>query len=188
MILAMVVLSAPAAAGTGKLKVTSSAIQAGKEMAMEQVFNGFGCTGGNVSPDLKWSGEPAGTKSFAVMMYDPDAPTGSGWWHWVAFNIPADVHELKAGAGDSEGKGMPQGSIQGRTDFGKPGYGGPCPPEGDKPHRYQFKIYALKDMIPVDKDAPAAMVGYYAGQMKLAEGSVNSRYHREKAAAAEVKK
>lgn len=154
------------------LKVTSHAIQEGHSISEKQVFNSFGCKGANVSPDLAWSAGPAGTKYYAVTMYDPDAPTGSGWWHWVVFNIPASVKSLQAG-----GK-APEGAIESRTDFGKPGYGGPCPPEGDKPHRYIVKVYALKDKVPLDADAPGAMVGFNLNQLKLAEGTLSAKYGR----------
>src|SRR5215211_2435737 len=107
----------------------------------QYVFNDFGCSGANHSPALSWSGAPAGTKSFAVTAYDPDAPTGSGWWHWVMYNIPASATGLAAGAGN--GRNAPSGSQQGMTDFGTKGYGGPCPPVGSKPHHYQFKVFAL---------------------------------------------
>jgi Raf kinase inhibitor-like YbhB/YbcL family protein len=122
------------AAHAAGLTLTSADIKAGGSIANEQVFKGFGCTGGNLSPALSWSGAPAATKSFAVSIYDPDAPTGSGWWHWVVFNIPAGTTSLPKGAGDVEKKLMPAGAIQSRTDFGTGGYGGPCPPAGDKPH------------------------------------------------------
>ena len=108
------------------------------------VFNGFGCSGDNVSPELRWTNVPTGTKSFAVTVYDPDAPTGSGWWHWVIFNIPPDITTLVADAGKPDGLGAPQLSTQSMTDFGQPGYGGPCPPPGHKPHRYIFTVHALK--------------------------------------------
>lgn len=160
------------------LKVSSKVIKADANMNFEQVFNSFGCTGGNVSPDLKWSKGPEGTKSYALTMYDPDAPTGSGWWHWVVFNIPANVTSLKLGVSNVDKSNMPKGAIESRTDFGKPGFGGPCPPVGDKPHRYIFKVYALKDMVPLDKEAPAAMVGFYANQLKLAEGILEAKYGR----------
>jgi len=114
----------------------------------------MGCNGQNISPALNWSNAPAGTKSFAVTAYDPDAPTGSGWWHWVMYNIPADATGLVAGAGN--GRNAPRGSQEGRTDFGSKGYGGPCPPAGDKPHHYHFTVFALKvDKLDVPGDATA---------------------------------
>jgi hypothetical protein len=159
-------------------KIASPEFKEGGRIAEEQVFNGFGCQGANVSPALDWSGAPAGTKSFAVTVYDPDAPTGSGWWHWVVFNIPADVKGLPKNAG-TQADLLPAGSVQSRTDFGKPGYGGPCPPTGDKPHRYQFTVYALKtDKLPLDENAPAAMVGFYLHQNLIQKSVLNARYGR----------
>ncbi|MCI0998124.1 YbhB/YbcL family Raf kinase inhibitor-like protein, partial [Pseudomonas corrugata] len=108
---------------------------------------------------LSWSGEPDSTKSFAVTMFDSDAPTGSGWWHWTVVNIPANVHSLKADAGNKSGAGLPKGAVQGRTDFGRPGYGGACPPAGT--HHYHFKVWALKvEQLPVDSESSGALVGY----------------------------
>src|SRR6266571_4858543 len=107
----------------------------GATIAEAQVFKGFGCEGKNVSPSLAWRNAPAGTKSFAITVYDPDAPTGSGWWHWIVFDIPADVTSLPAGVGNPASGQTPKGAVQSKNDFGKPGYGGPCPPQGDKPHR-----------------------------------------------------
>jgi Raf kinase inhibitor-like YbhB/YbcL family protein len=158
------------------MKVTSTAVKNNATMTENQVFNGMGCTGQNVSPDLKWTGAPKGTKAFAITAYDPDAPTGSGWWHWVIFNIPPEQTSLEAGA---SGKSLPSGAIESRTDFGKPGYGGPCPPPG-KPHRYIFKVYALKDKISLDEDASPAMVGFYINQMKLGEAQILGKYAKKK--------
>ncbi|MBI3561795.1 MAG: YbhB/YbcL family Raf kinase inhibitor-like protein [Gammaproteobacteria bacterium] len=157
----------------------SAQLQEGKPIAAEQVFNGFGCQGENLSPALAWKHAPAATKSFALTVYDPDAPTGSGWWHWVIFNIPATVTGLEKNAGDPQSKLAPPGSVQSRTDFGKSGYGGPCPPVGDKPHHYQFTLYALKtDKLPLDENTPAAMVGYYLHQNLLKKTVLNATYAR----------
>lgn len=159
--------------------VTSAQVREGRRVLDEQVFNSFGCQGGNISPELRWKGAPSDTKSFAVTVYDPDAPSGSGWWHWVIFNIPASVTSLDKNAGSSTAGLAPGGSIQSRTDFGKPGYGDPCPPVGDKPHRYQFTVYALKtDKLPLDENAPAAMVGYYLHQNLIKKAVMTGRYSR----------
>src|SRR5580704_13502521 len=148
------------AAAAQTMTLTSPDIAPGAKIADEQVFSAFGCTGGNVSPALAWSGAPTGTKSFALSVYDPDAPTGSGFWHWVVFNIPASTESLPAEAGDVKKKGMPVGSVQGRTDFGTFGYGGPCPPPG-KAHHYHFRVFALKvPKLDVPNDATAALVGF----------------------------
>lgn len=159
--------------------LTSPQLKEGGHIADEHVLTGFGCQGGNVSPALQWKGAPADTKSFAVTVYDPDAPTGSGWWHWVIFNIPANTTNLAKDAGNPQASLAPVGSIQSRTDFGKPGYGGPCPPTGDKPHRYQFTVYALKtDKLPLDESAPAAMVGFYLHQNLIKKTVLKAQYGR----------
>lgn len=158
--------------------LTSPDIAAGGKIAAAQVFNSFGCTGNNVSPALSWSNAPAGTKSFALLAYDPDAPTGSGWWHWVVYNIPPDVTSLPAGAGDAKKNLMPPGVVQGRTDFGTSGYGGPCPPPG-KPHRYYFRLYALKvPKLDVPADATAAFVGFNVNANSLAKAEIMGTYGR----------
>lgn len=162
-----------------EFSVSSPQIKANQKIDIVQVFNGFGCKGINKSPKLVWKNPPAGTRSFAVTVYDPDAPTGSGWWHWVIFNIPANVTTLKLNTGDP-GRGLaPKGSIQSNTDFGKPGYGGPCPPQGDMPHRYQITVYALKtEKLPLDSNVPAAMVGFYLHQNLIAKTVLKAHYSR----------
>ncbi|MDB6043432.1 MAG: hypothetical protein JWM63_1983 [Gammaproteobacteria bacterium] len=169
------------AAGTtaaAKFKLVSPDIGQGKTIAADQVFNGFGCKGKNLSPALFWSGAPAGTKSFALSVYDPDAPTGSGFWHWVVYNIPAGTESLPAEAGDVKKKGMPVGSVQGRTDFGTFGYGGPCPPPG-KPHHYYFRLFALKvEKLDVPSDATAALIGFNINANTLAKAELMGLYGR----------
>ena len=140
---------------------------------------GFGCAGGNKSPHLKWSGAPAGTKSFAVTCYDPDAPTGSGFWHWLVVNIPANVTELAEGAGSGSGDQFSAGGLQTRTDFGAPGYGGPCPPPGDHPHRYLFTVFAVKaETLDVNPDTSAAIVGFNLNFNTLAKAEIMGLYKR----------
>jgi hypothetical protein len=163
------------------MTLTSPDIKEGATIANEQVFKGFGCTGSNISPALSWSDAPKGTKSFALTVYDPDAPTGSGWWHWVVFNIPADVTGLPKGAGDPKKGAMPKGAIQSRTDFGADGYGGPCPPPGDKPHHYQITIFAVDlDKLPDAKDhsASAALVGFDLHFHTLGKTTLTGLYGR----------
>ncbi len=140
---------------------------------------GFGCGGGNQSPHLSWADAPAGTKSFAVTCFDPDAPTGSGFWHWVVVNIPPGVTELALDAGNHASGKLPAGALQVRTDFGKPGYGGPCPPPGDHPHRYLFTVFAVSmDTLPVTADTSAAVVGFYLNFNTLAKASLMGLFKR----------
>jgi Raf kinase inhibitor-like YbhB/YbcL family protein len=160
-------------------ELTSPDIADGQTIAQKHVFNGFGCSGQNVSPVLRWQGAPAGTKSFAVVVYDPDAPTGSGWWHWVIFNIPANFSSLAAGAGDPNRSGLPAGSTHAITDFGSPGYGGPCPPPGDKPHRYFFRVHALGvEKIDMQTTASPALVGFNINANTLATAQLVALYGR----------
>jgi Raf kinase inhibitor-like YbhB/YbcL family protein len=144
-------------------KLVSDSFKDGDYLGHDHILSaefGFGCAGTNRSPHLKWSGAPAGAKSFALTCFDPDAPTGSGFWHWLVVNIPPNVTELPLGAGSTGGK-LPAGALQTRTDFGKPGYGGPCPPEGDHPHRYMFTVFAVgKDKLDVAADTSAAVIGF----------------------------
>lgn len=150
-------------------------------IGMEHVFNSFGCTGQNLSPALAWSGAPEGTKSFALLCHDPDAPTGgAGWWHWLVLNIPASATGLARDAGRADGSGLPAGVAHVNTDFGGPGWGGPCPPVGDKPHRYVFTLYALK----VDKlDASggtASLAGYMVNGNAVGKAKLIGRFGRKK--------
>jgi hypothetical protein len=170
------------AAYAGPFKLTSDDIKPNGTIADEQVFEGFGCTGKNVSPALKWSGAPAGTKSFALLVHDPDAPTGgAGWWHWVVTNIPADVTELPKGAGKADGSAMKGGALQVRTDFGGPGWGGPCPPVGDKAHRYNFTLHALKvDRLDLPKDAGASLTGFMVNANSIGKATLTGKFGRTK--------
>lgn len=162
-----------------RFNMSSPDFKAGHTLAPAQVLKGFGCAGGNISPALSWQGAPTGTQSFAITAYDPDAPTGSGWWHWVIFNIPASTTNLSANAGNLNSKLAPAGSIQSRTDFGGPGYGGPCPPVGDSAHRYQFTVYALNvERLPLDANASGALVGFYLNQHALGRATLEGRYSR----------
>jgi Raf kinase inhibitor-like YbhB/YbcL family protein len=143
-------------------------------------FNGFGCTGENTSPQLSWENAPEGTKSFAITMYDPDAPTGSGWWHWVVFDIPANIKELPKNAGNISSGLMPKGVIQSVTNYGTTGYGGPCPPEGHGIHEYIITVHALKvDKLGLNVEANPATVGYYIWNNTLAKASIVAYYKRD---------
>jgi Raf kinase inhibitor-like YbhB/YbcL family protein len=180
--LTLVVLASPALAA--KFTLESKDLKQGGTLSDKQVFNGFGCAGQNLSPQLSWSNAPQGTKSLVVTAYDPDAPTGSGFWHWVVYNIPATAHELAEGAGGEKGT-LPEGALQGRTDFGKPGFGGACPPAGDKPHHYIFTVYALKvDKLDVPADATAAFIGFMTHANALDKATLTATYGRKKTPAA----
>jgi hypothetical protein len=164
------------------LKLTSNSFKDGDYLGNDHILSaayGFGCAGNNRSPQLGWSGAPAETKSFALTCFDPDAPTGSGFWHWVVVNIPPTVSAFAAGAGDPGGGTLPAGALQVRTDFGAPGYGGPCPPEGDHPHRYLFTLHAVSlEALPVKADTSAAVVGFYLNFNTLAKASLMGLYRR----------
>jgi Raf kinase inhibitor-like YbhB/YbcL family protein len=162
----------------GGFTLTSPDIAQGHKLAAAQVFNSFGCTGQNISPALSWSHAPKGTQSFALLVHDPDAPTGSGWWHWLIYNIPASVSSLPPGAGDPQKKMLPGGALQGRTDFGTYAYGGPCPPPG-KPHHYHFRLYALKvAKLDVPVDASAAFLSYTVHANQLGTAEIMATYSR----------
>ena len=164
------------------MKLSSDSFKDGDYLKADHILSadyGFGCGGGNKSPHLQWSEAPAGTKSFAVLCFDPDAPTGSGFWHWVVVNIPPNVTELPLDAGNPASGKLPGGALQVRTDFGKPGYGGPCPPEGDHPHRYLFTVHAVgMDQLPVTADTAAAVVGFYLNFNTLEKASLIGLFRR----------
>jgi Raf kinase inhibitor-like YbhB/YbcL family protein len=165
-----------------QFRLTSPDIKPGGTIAAAHLFNGFGCTGQNISPALEWTGAPKDAKSFAVLVHDPDAPTGgAGWWHWVVYDIPAGTTKLAQGAGKADASALPAGGASGVTDFGTPGYGGPCPPAGDKPHRYIFTVYALKvDKIDVAKGATASLIGFMVNANAIGKASFTGMYGRKK--------
>ena len=179
-------------AQTPAFTLSSSDLASGT-FANKFVLNGFGCKGDNVSPALQWSNVPPGTKSLALQVYDPDAPTGSGFWHWAVYNIPASVSGLAQGAGNGA-TALPPGAFGGNTDFmdtgatgGNGNYGGPCPPTGDKPHRYIFTLFALA--VPqlevaggVPKTGTAGLFGFVlnkgVGPALLSKASFTATYGR----------
>lgn len=164
---------------SGSMTVTSANFNDGDYLPLVHILSaefGFGCSGGNKSPELSWSGAPDGTQSFALTVFDPDAPTGSGFWHWVVVNIPPTVTELPMDAGNPRSGLLPQGARQVRTDFGAPGYGGPCPPMGDHPHRYLFTVYAVGSNLQVDANTTAAVVGFMLHFNTLDKGVLEGLY------------
>jgi Raf kinase inhibitor-like YbhB/YbcL family protein len=161
--------------------ISSNSFKDGDYLAQAHILSadfGFGCEGNNQSPHLAWSGAPAGTKSFAVTCLDPDAPTGSGFWHWLVVNIPPNVSELAVDAGNPKTPKLPAQALQTRTDFGTPGYGGPCPPPGH-PHRYLFTVFAVGiDTLPVTADTSAAAIGFQLHFNTLAKAEIMGLYRR----------
>lgn len=143
------------------------------------VHSAMGAGGDNLSPDLSWSGAPEGTQSFALTLYDPDAPTGSGWWHWVVYDIPATVTSLPRGAGAAGGATLPAGAKMGHTDFGTADYGGAAPPPGHGPHRYIFTLYALNTpKLDVPAGCTAAYIGFNIHFAQLGEARLTALYQR----------
>ena len=152
-------------------RLFSNELHDGGVLSTAHAFNGFGHQGENRSPHLAWEGVPAGAKSLVLTMYDPDAPTGSGFWHWVVVDIPCQATELRAGAVP-----LPPGARQTRTDLGTSGYVGAAPPPG-APHRYVFTLHAVAlDALPVPDDASGALVGFFTNMNKIAEASLTVRY------------
>lgn len=177
---ATLLLSASFAAHAEQFSLSSPEIKPGATIKNEQVFNGFGCTGGNISPTLEWKNAPKGAKSFALLVHDPDAPTGgSGWWHWVVINIPADSSKLDSGAGTADGSKLPKGASQINTDFGSSGWGGPCPPVGHKVHHYNFTLHALKvEKLELPANATAALAGYMINANSIGKTTLTGMYGR----------
>jgi Raf kinase inhibitor-like YbhB/YbcL family protein len=175
---ALSAMAAPALAA--EFMLNSTEVKSGSPMSIAQAFTD--CKGQNISPALSWSGEPAGTQSFALTMYDPDARAGSGWWHWMVFNIPAGVHALAAGAGSDGSKDLPAGAGQGRNDFGLSQYSGPCPPVGDHAHHYEITVYAVRvARLPLDNTASGTAVSSELRANTLATAKIVGRYERPSA-------
>jgi Raf kinase inhibitor-like YbhB/YbcL family protein len=178
LVIAGALLSGARPSSAQDFKLESTAVAANGTFTNEQVFNSFGCNGGNVSPPLRWSTPPSGTKSFALTIYDPDARGGSGWWHWAVYDIAATLTALPAGAGNPGGA-LPHGAIQARTDFGSATYGGPCPPPHDKPHHYIVTLYALgTEHLGLPAGVTAREVGAAAKAHSLAAASFTALYGR----------
>jgi Raf kinase inhibitor-like YbhB/YbcL family protein len=158
-IIAALLLASAGTAGAAPFTLTSTSFKNGGNIEQKNAGNIMGCTGESKSPALEWKNAPEGTKSFALLVHDPDAPTGgAGFWHWIVYNIPAGTTSLP------EGGPLPPGAVQGNTDMGKPGYIGPCPPPGSPKHHYNFMLYPLKvEKLDVPPGATASYVGFNAG-------------------------
>src|ERR1700689_3631319 len=176
----LVAMSAPASAPGPEFVLSSPDAQLAVSVPEVYTANVFGCSGGNKSPALQWSGAPAGTKSFVVTLFDPDErSTPSGWWHWVVYDLPATIDKLPKGAGMEHSSALPPGTQQGRTDLGNDAYHGPCPDKGDPPHRYTFTVYALSvEKVDVPHDSSGAMVVSTATEHLLGKAVFIAHYGR----------
>lgn len=157
----------------------SEDITEGKHMSSAQEFSGFGCQGANQSPQLSWSGVPEGTKAFALFAYDPDAPTGSGWWHWQVVNIPSHITSLPADTGREGNLELPKGSKSIKNDYGVAAFGGACPPKGHGIHRYQFTLFALSQTLVLPENPSSALTGYMVKAHSLASSTLEALYKRD---------
>jgi Raf kinase inhibitor-like YbhB/YbcL family protein len=163
-----------------EFKLTSPDIGPDKPLAQDFVFAGFGCTGGNQSPALAWSGAPTGTKSFAVALFDPDAMNGRGFWHWLMLNIPSSVTSLARDAGRNDGSKAPNGASQVKNGFRASGYSGSCPPPTDEPHGYVMTVYALKvDKLDVPADATSPAMLEQVEANSLGKASLSYKFGRK---------
>jgi len=169
----------PAAAAPA-FTLTSPDFAPNGRVAERFVLNAYGCSGGNISPTLEWHDAPAGTKSFAITLFDRDErTTPSGWWHWVLYNLPPSTSHLASGAGAEHSTALPAGAVQGRSDLGTDAYHGPCPEKGDPPHHYLFTIYALSvDKLDVPPEASGAMVTSIAHDVTLGTATFTGLYGR----------
>ncbi|NNG41066.1 YbhB/YbcL family Raf kinase inhibitor-like protein [Flexivirga sp. ID2601S] len=157
------------------LAVTSESFADGDTLPDEQVYNDWGFSGENKSPQLSWSGAPEGTTGYVVTCFDPDAPTPSGFWHWLLLGIPADVTSLDAGAGS--GENLPEGAFHVRNDFGTKDYGGAAPPADVRPHRYMFAVHAVGGDLGLDENATPAVAAFTTGGNLLARGVITATYN-----------
>jgi Raf kinase inhibitor-like YbhB/YbcL family protein len=163
----------------GSFSVESDDVRDGEHMSDDYAFNDWGVPGGNVSPQLRWSGAPEATASYAVSCFDPDAPTPSGFWHWSVVDLPTSTTELPRGAGAADDSGLPAGAFSVRNDFALTGYGGPAPAEGDIPHRYYFVVHAVDvPTLGVPRDATPAVVAFNLAFHTLARGMVVPTWRR----------
>ncbi len=154
-------------------------IPAGGTVPAHFEFDSFGCSGRNESPALRWSNPPESTRSLALTVFDPDAPTSSGWWHWVVVDLPPTTTGLDAKAGARGDAGLPKGARHIRNDYGALAWGGLCPPPGDKPHRYVFTLHALSvERLDIPNDATAALASFMINANTLAKASFTSLYGR----------
>ncbi len=173
------VMSPEIISNPSKLKLHSDDIFEGQSLSLVHVYNEMGCMGENLSPALSWSDAPQGTKSFAVTVFDPDAPTRYGWWHWLLYNIPNNILSIPRGVGCVDGYSLPHNATEAPNDYGKYCYGGACPPVGSNPHRYQFSVYALDtESLPVKKSATADQVYAALENHRLAKDTITSYYSR----------
>ncbi|MCE1186176.1 MAG: YbhB/YbcL family Raf kinase inhibitor-like protein [Rhodocyclales bacterium] len=172
----MLALASPALAD---MQLQAPELSPGGRLPPAQVYQGFGCEGGNQSPALHWNGAPQGTRSFALTVYDPDAPTGSGWWHWIVYDLPASTQQLPADAGKASAPQLPTGARMGPNDYGSASFGGACPPPGDKPHRYIFTLHALDvEQLALPAKPSAALIGYMIKAHSLGEARLEALYSR----------